>query len=236
MDETQITQTPELQQEQTTETPQNDTAQQPQQETETKPTEPNYENTGLSNLKEIASQKGVNFDEIQTSYIANNCQLTDEMRKKCEDAGIPADFITRATEGIKALHDKEMNDVSAVVGGRETLTKTLEWGKQNLSKEELADFQADLSSNPSLTTAQAIVFFIHNKMINAEGKAPNYIDNTTGGSTLTDIFKSKAEALKSMSDPRFDSTHKDFDEAYAKEIEEKLNRTKQANNGVSFFG
>lgn len=195
-----------------------------------------YNDTGLDNLKNIASAKGIDFDEVMQSYVANNCQLTDEMKKKCLEKGISEDFIRRASEGIKALHDKEMTSVAEVIGGRENLTKTLEWGKQNLTKEELADIQTDLSGNPSLTTAQAIVFYIHNKMINSEGKPPEYIQDTTGGTALTDIFKSKAEALKAMSDNRYDCSHRDYDEAYAKEIEEKLERTKQANGGISFFG
>lgn len=195
-----------------------------------------YNDTGLDNLKNIASAKGIDFDEVMQSYVANNCQLTDEMKKKCLEKGISEDFIQRASEGIKALHDKEMTSVAEVIGGRENLTKTLEWGKQNLTKEELADIQTDLSGNPSLTTAQAIVFYIHNKMINSEGKPPEYIQDTTGGTALTDIFKSKAEALKAMSDNRYDCSHRDYDEAYAKEIEEKLERTKQANGGISFFG
>lgn len=198
--------------------------------------EVNYQDTGLNNLKQIAENKGLDFDEFQKAYVANNCTLTEDMKQKCLDAGVPPDFIDRAVEGIKSRHDKEMNEVAEVVGGRENLTKALEWGKQNLSKEELEDFQTDLSSNPSLTTAQAIVFYIHNKMMNAEGKAPEYINNTTGGGALTDIFKSKAEALKAMSDPRYDCTHKDYDEAYVKELEAKLDRTKTANGGISLFG
>lgn len=195
-----------------------------------------YNNTGLDNLKNIAEQKGIDFDEVMQSYVANNCQLTDEMKQKCLEKGITEDFIQRASEGIKALHDKEMNSVAEVIGGRENLTKTLEWGRQNLTKEELADIQTDLSGNPSLTTAQALVFYIHNKMVSSEGKPPEYIQDTTGGTALTDIFKSKAEALKAMSDPRYDCTHKDYDEAYAKELEAKLDRTKTANGGFSLFG
>lgn len=196
----------------------------------------NYTETSFDNLKNIAEKKGLDFDEFQREYVANNCQITESLKQKCIQAGIPEEFIGRAGEGIKAQHEQEMNQVSEVIGGRENLTKVLEWGKSNLSADELSDFRADLSSNPSLTTAQAIVFYIHSKMINSEGKIPQYLDNTTGGSGLTDIFKSKAEALKAMSDPRYDSSHKDYDEAYAKELEEKLARTKQANGGISFFG
>lgn len=213
-----------------------DNAQYNVQENQKNNSEIDYQCVELNNLKDVATKSGLDFDEFQKSYVDNNCQLTDEMKQKCLEAGVPQEFITRAVEGIKARHDNEMNQVAEVIGGRENLTKTLEWGKNNLTKEELSDFQADLSSNPSLTTAQAIVFFIHNKMLNSEGKAPNYINNTTGGSALTDVFKSKAEALKAMSDPRYDCTHKDYDEAYAKELDEKLARTKQANGGISMFG
>lgn len=196
----------------------------------------NYENTDIANLKNIAEKKGLDFNEFQQEYVANNCQITESLRQKCLQAGIPEEFIGRVGEGIKAQHEVEMNQVSEVIGGRESLAKTLEWGKSNLTADELNDLRADLSSNPSLTTAQAIVFYLHSKMVSSEGKAPQYLSNTTGGSGLTDIFKSKAEALKAMSDPRYDSSNKDYDEAYAKELEEKLARTKQANGGISFFG
>lgn len=219
--------------EQETHTAQNDVA---ETKAESQTQDVNYQDTGLNNLKQIAENKGLNFEEFQKDYVANNCTLTDEMKKKCLDSGVPADFINRAVEGINARHEKEMNDVAQVIGGRETLTKTMEWGKNNLSKEELQDFHSDLASSTSLTTAQAIVFYIHNKMVNAEGKTPDYISTTTGGTALTDIFKSKAEAFKAMSDPRYDSSHRDYDESYAKELEAKLERTKQANEGISFFG
>lgn len=202
----------------------------------TEQTELNYENTDINNLKNIAEKKGLDFEEFQREYVANNCQITENLKQKCLQAGIPEEFIGRAGEGIKAQHELEMNQVSEVIGGREILAKTLEWGKSNLTADELSDLRADLSSNPSLTTAQAIVFYLHSKMVSSEGKAPKYLNDTTGGSSLTDIFKSKAEALKAMSDPRYDSSHKDYDEAYAKELEEKLARTKQANGGISFFG
>lgn len=201
-----------------------------------RPTEINYSDTNLSNLKNIAENKGLDFDEFQREYVANNCELTEALKEKCIKAGIPEEFIGRAAEGIKAQQEVEMNQVSEVIGGRENLTKTLEWGKTNLTYEELSDLRLDLASNPSLTTAQAIVFYIHNKMLNAEGKAPKYLNDTTGGNSLTDIFKSKAEALKAMSDTRYDSSHKDYDEAYARELDEKLARTKQANGGISLFG
>ncbi len=196
----------------------------------------NYQSTDYDNLKEIADKKGLDFDEFQRLYVANNCELSDELKQKCLDAGIPEEFIGRAAEGIKAKQDEEMNLVSEVIGGRENLAKTLEWGKENLTPDELNDIRVDLSSNLSLTTAQAIIFYMHSKMVSAEGKAPQYVTNTTGGNTLTDIFKSKAEALKAMSDPRYDSSNKDYDENYARELDEKLARTKQANNGISFFG
>lgn len=228
----------------TTNTPENQTLQEQldvQTETPPKPSEApdaqiNYQSTDYDNLKDIADKKGLDFDEFQRLYVANNCELSDELKQKCLDAGIPEEFIGRAAEGIKAKQDEEMNLVSEVIGGRENLAKTLEWGKENLTPDELNDIRVDLSSNPSLTTAQAIIFYMHSKMVSAEGKAPQYVTNTTGGNTLTDIFKSKAEALKAMSDPRYDSSNKDYDENYAKELDEKLARSKQANNGISFFG
>lgn len=224
----------EIEEQQTEQELQNDVTPQPSENSEPEQ-ELNLEDTGLANLKTIAESKGIDFDEVQKSYVANNCMLTEELKQKCIDAGIPEDFINRAMEGVKALHDKEMNDVASVVGGRDSLNRIMEWGKNNLTAEEISDFQTDLSSNPSLTTAQAIVFYINHRMQSEEGKAPDYVQAGTGQTAMTDIFKSKAEAIKAFSDSRYDPLSKDYDETFAKEIEEKLERTNKA-NGSPLFG
>ncbi len=193
-----------------------------------------YSNKSYENIEKVTTSKGIDFNEIKQEFVNNGCELTDKIIEKYVKAGIPLSEVKEIAQGFKALHDKEMDTIAEVVGGREKLTQTLEWARDNLEADKLQAIREDLSKNPSELMAKAMVTYLHNQMIEKEGIAPQYLSNTTGANMNGDIFKSKAEAIKAMSDSRYNPSCKDYDEAYAKEIDNKLERTNKVNNRPLF--
>lgn len=186
------------------------------------------------NIEKVTQAKGINFKDIRQEFVNNGCELTNQIIEKYVKAGVPLDDVKEIAASFKALHDKEMDTIAQVVGGRENLTATLEWARDNIEPEKLEAIREDLSKNPSELTAKAMISYLHNQMVEKEGIAPKYLSNTAGGNMAGDVFKSKAEAIKAMSDPRYIPSSKEYDEAYAAEIDDKLERTNQTNGRPLF--
>jgi hypothetical protein len=152
---------------------------------------------------ELQKKLGEPRDEVQAS----------------EDEGEPAEDEPEAEEAEESdsetLSEEQAEMLMDMVGGEKAYKSMLDWAAQNFSKEEIEMYDGVMSSG----NANAIYYAI-------QALQARYTDSVgSDGQTLTgrgaadtdDSFKSQAELVAAMSDPRYDR-----DPAYRADLMRRL--------------
>ena len=121
-----------------------------------------------------------------------------------------------APQGVE-LTDAQISEVQDYVGGPEQYSELVSWAADNFSEEEIQAFDSVVESGniPAIRLAlQALQYRYQDNM--------GYEGETLQGKPAKsrDEFKSQAELVRAMSDPRYDR-----DPAYRMEVMEKLERS-----------
>ena len=122
---------------------------------------------------------------------------------------------TEEPEG-EQLTEAQANELFKMVGGEKAYQSMINWAGQNLSKEEIGMYDNVMSSgNPN-----AIFFAVQalsNKYSDAVGNDGQLLTGRRGANETVNSFRSQAELVQAMSDPRYDS-----DPAYRQDVMRKL--------------
>ena len=120
------------------------------------------------------------------------------------------------TQGVE-LSDAEINQVQNFVGGAEKYQELVSWASENFSEEEITAFDSVVETGniPAIKLAIQALQYRYNDNMGYEG---NMIQGKPAQSR--EVFRSQAELVRAMSDPRYDQ-----DPAYRMEIMEKLERS-----------
>ena len=123
-----------------------------------------------------------------------------------------------APQQVADLSDSEINQIKNQVGGEEAYTQLVEWAAESLPEEYTRAFDdvVDRGALPAIQLAVAGLQRQYEMMNGYEGtlrtgKAP--VDKA-------DVFRSNAEVVQAMSDPRYDN-----DPAYRQDVFNKLERS-----------
>ena len=115
------------------------------------------------------------------------------------------------------LSDAEMNTVYNSVGGEEQYEQLTSWAADNMDETALDAFNSIIDQgNP--TAIQIAVAGMKAEYDNAEGYEGRML--TGKAARATDGFRSQAEVVRAMSDPRYDR-----DPAYRQDLYDKLERS-----------
>ena len=141
-----------------------------------------------------------------------------------EQAEAPEEVEEESTEEpeTEQLTEAQANELFKMVGGEKAYQSMINWAGQNLSQEEIGMYDNVMASgNPN-----AIFFAVQalsNKYSDAVGSDGELL---TGRGTKNEdnSFRSQAELVQAMSDPRYDR-----DPAYRRDVLDKL-----ANSDVEF--
>ena len=119
------------------------------------------------------------------------------------------------------LTDAEMNSVYSSVGGEEEYGKLTSWAAENMEDKALDAFNSIIDAgNP--TAIQIAVAGMKAEYDNVEGYEGRMLQGKAA-SNSRDAFRSQAEVVKAMSDPRYDR-----DPAYRQDLYDKLERSNVA--------
>lgn len=180
--------------------------------------------TGLSIEQQDALKKsGIDMEAIRNEY-AKNQSLSDDTYAALEKAGFTRTDVDAYIEGQKAIVERIRQDAFALVGGEETFTAMQGWARANLSKSEIAAFNR-LVSDPD--TRETAILGLHAKYIRANGKEPGTHIGGQGVNTTGDVYESRQQLVKDMSNPDYQK-----DPAFRKKVEEKLARTRKAGKNI----
>jgi len=115
------------------------------------------------------------------------------------------------------LTDAEMNSVYNSAGGEAEYNRLTEWAADNLSERKLDAFNSMIDQG-NATAIQIAVSGLRSEYEAQEGYEGRML--TGKAARAVDGFRSQAEVVRAMSDPRYDS-----DPAYRQDVYDKLERS-----------
>tara|TARA_B100000945_G_scaffold154256_1_gene123743 strand:- start:478 stop:1263 length:786 start_codon:yes stop_codon:yes gene_type:complete len=125
----------------------------------------------------------------------------------------------RESQQPKGLSDKDVTDLKAMAGGPEKYDQLVDWATKNLPEKEQQMYDTVVDRGDPLACYFALQT-VMNKYENAVGVEGQLITGKAP-SASTDTFRSQAELVAAMGDPRYDN-----DPAYRQDVISKLDRSK----------
>ena len=159
-----------------------------------------YENDGA-----ISEETMQRFTEMSSSDLVE-AYMAIRDRNPDVDGGVATD-----------LTDAEMNQVYNSAGGEAEYGRLTSWAAQNLSEQKLNAFN-DMIDRGNSTAIQIAVAGLRAEYEAQEGYEGRML--TGKSAPVADGFRSQAEVVQAMSDPRYDR-----DEAYRQDVYNKLERS-----------
>tara|TARA_R100001463_G_scaffold24570_1_gene58509 strand:- start:58 stop:786 length:729 start_codon:yes stop_codon:yes gene_type:complete len=178
--------------------------------------------TEESNDVEYEEQSEVDGNFLDKLWDEANTEYSDETLQELSNMD-PSDIAQMHLEYRNAnqtpqLDEQTVGQLKQVVGGDQEYTNMMGWAKQNLSEEEVAMYDAVMDKGDPTSCFFAIKAlsyrFADSNGVEGEmltGKAP---------SRQGDSFKSQAEVVRAMNDPKYEE-----DSAYRQEVMRKLERS-----------
>ena len=124
--------------------------------------------------------------------------------------------------GGRDFSEQDITELKGIVGGEENYTNMIQWAQGALNETEVNMFDAVMAKGDPLSAFFAVraLAYAYNDSIGYEGnmvqgKAPKQSN---------DQFRSQAEVVAAMGDPRYES-----DPAYRRDIMQKLERSPNVN-------
>jgi hypothetical protein len=164
-----------------------------------------------------------------SAEFAEKGELTAETYTALEGQGLSKEMVDQYIDGQKALAERVQNAAfGAFEGGAEDYNAAADWAAANLSDEEVAALDVQITStNPAIVAEGA-------KALAAKWAENRDVDPTVtvhgeGNANVSgSYFKSSAEMQTAMNDPKYSK-----DEAFRKEVAQKIARAEKA--GVNLF-
>lgn len=163
---------------------------------------------------------GLDYSAISARYQENGSLLASD-RAALNKAGVPDAMIDAYVAGQQAQLDAFTNSLLAEVGGREEYERLSKWaGNGGLTKAEAEAYNRVMQGNDP-EAAKLAIAGLKAKHDAKMGVDPQLVTAQTGPGSAGDVFKSSAQLVAAMSDPRYKT-----DQAYRDEVTEKLSRSK----------
>jgi hypothetical protein len=124
--------------------------------------------------------------------------------------------VDEAPQGVE-LSDQDVSEIHNSVGGAEKYQQLVQWAAQNFSEQEIQAFDNVVESG----NKNAINFALQalkSRYTDAVGFEGEMLQGKAAASQ--DVFRSQAELVRAMNDPRYDK-----DPAYRQDIYDKLDRS-----------
>jgi len=177
-------------------------------------------------LGDIFKNSEVDPWSISKHFHENQGTITDDMYKSLEDAGLSRGSIDAYLAGRAAesgytesedISDAQINEIKSLAGGEEAYSNLVTWASQNLDQEAISAYDEIVNSG-SIQAIELAVSGLKSKYEAANGYEGTMYSGKAAKST--DVFRSQAELVRAMGDPRYEN-----DPAYRQDIINKLERS-----------
>ena len=156
------------------------------------------------------------FDKYAEEF-ANNGELSADSFSELEKMGYPKEMVDTYIQGLQATQSADANTVMELAGGQEGYKDLTDWARENMAENELNVYNQMVESNTD--NAKVAVEWLMSRREAAGDIEPNLLSGKSG-SPQRDEFRSTAEVVSAMKDPRYHE-----DPAFRRDVEEKLARS-----------
>lgn len=193
----------------------------------------NYDYVGEEYGTEVGNifqSKGIDPWEISKHFHDNGGVITDEHYSQLESAGFSKSIVDAYLSGrsvesgytneapVADLTDAESNQIKDSVGGEEEYANIVNWAGQNLSKSEIEAFDT-LINTGNVAQIKLAVAGMRAQYQEANGYEGRMLSGKPA-KTPDGVFRSQAELVAALGDPRYDT-----DPAYRADVVAKLDRS-----------
>ena len=189
----------------------------PEAEKSEEPEEPEEKTSAMLWLDEATKEWSDNEGKISDETMG---KISDMSSKDLVDAYLKMQPDRDPNEAAepKDLTDAEINTIQETVGGEKEYQKMMGWAGQNMDQSKLDAFNSIINT-ASVDAVSLAVAGMKAEYENAEGYEGRMLTGKAA-KTTGDVFRSQAELVAAMSDPRYDK-----DEAYQLDVYKKLERS-----------
>jgi len=194
----------------------------------------NYETANEVYGEQISKQfqdNGIDPFKMNEYFVENNGTLTDEMYTDLSKAGFNKSMVDSYLEGVRnqvgmeqaqveeapILSDAEVAEVHNIAGGKNGYEQLMAWASENISDADAKNFDEVIETGNKAAVTFAVKALM-GQYEDAVGRDSNLV--TGRKSAPQDVYKSMAQVVSDMSDPRYDK-----DEAFRDDVQEKLARS-----------
>lgn len=176
--------------------------------------------------EQLLAGKYENAQELERAYLELQSKLGQDQEEEEEGESeeepeaeeVEESEDEEVEEETYEITDQDIEALQNVVGGSEQYGEIIDWAKDNLSEQEISMYDHVMESNDPIAMFFAIRA-LGNSYENAVGVDGELLTGTAS-STPQNVFRSQAEVVEAMSDPRYDN-----DPAYRQDVFEKLERS-----------
>ena len=189
----------------------------PEESETTEDTEDNVEDTETEEFEESSADPTL-FDRL---YEESQNEFTDDTLRELAQANpqdlakMYLDYRYNNTQVRPELSDDDVSTLKGSVGGNEAYNEMLQWAGQNLSEAEISMYDSVMESG-NAGAAYFAMQALNYQFKDSVGVDGNLLQGKAPTSTKQG-FKSQAEVVSAMQDPRYDR-----DPAYRQEVMAKL--------------
>ena len=116
------------------------------------------------------------------------------------------------------VSESDINSIQNSVGGKSEYDSVVQWASGNLDESQINAFD-DLVSTGNVPAIKLAIAGLKSQYDNANGYEGRMLSGKSA-KTAGDVFRSQAEVVQAMNDPRYEK-----DEAYRNDIFQKLERS-----------
>ena len=156
------------------------------------------------------------FDKYAEEF-ATSGELSADSFSELENMGYPKEMVDTYIKGLQSAQSADSNSVMELAGGQDGYTELTDWARDNMAEAELNVYNQMVESNTD--NAKVAVEWLMSRREAAGAVEPNLLSGKSG-SPQRDEFRSTAEVVSAMKDPRYHA-----DAAFRKDVEEKLARS-----------
>ena len=162
-----------------------------------------YQNDGKLTPETLNKFKGMSREDLVNAYL--------EVTNSPEWSASPP---TQAED----VSESQINEVKNYAGGEQAYTDMIQWAGQNLDAKSIQAFDQIVASG-SIDAIKFAVSGLKSQYQNSVGYEGKMIQGKAAPDR-GDVFRSQAELVRAMNDPRYDN-----DPAYRQDVVEKLDRS-----------
>ena len=184
-----------------------------------------------SEISSIFKNKDIDPYQMDKHFQENNGTLSEDMYKQLESAGFNKTLVDSFLKGLNTdtqetttepeeerFTESEIRSVQNSVGGEEQYKRLVEWAASNLPANDIDAFD-ELISTGNTNQIKLAVQGMNAKYQEANGYEGRMLQGKPSKQS-GEVFRSQAQLVKAMSDPRYDN-----DPAYRADVIEKLERS-----------